>query len=608
MNPRRIAAIIVLVMFSTTWRATGLAASEDPALPATSEAVFQLLVNPGMEEAFIPYGFEFLDTGVACKVAAGWSRFGDVEPRPCWMDARDFAHLVAGTDWVERMTGETSQVIISNQPYTAGIYQQVGGLTPGLPYGFHAAMTTIYQTSAGDPQPGHMIKQVGIDPTGGTNPNAPTVVWSEPQDQDRGWDTQQRTSAVAASSTMTAFIRVISDDPVQLPYLNQSFFDSALFARTATVSAVSPEQSLTTSFIVRWDNAVASPGAVVDAYNVQWMDESDGQWVDWLTETSQTQATFTGSWWHTYRFRASARQHYYDPGSYVNAYLFSPYAPEEGAPTTVVGAKLAGSVRGNGPYAWVGATVSILGTPYTAVSGYDGRYRILMPPLDGSQTVTVSHLPWLSPDPVYGVGLGAGETAEADWALRPPDDAVQNGAFEVSLADWEPIFEQGAEPAQVDEPIHTGLGAAMLGGPPGEAPEAGYVSSLQQTSIALANSWNPNLAFWYLPEAGDQDDQFSVRLTVTGDAASSDLPTENTPGATATAVDLVFNPSLDVEGWQHQWYSLGVGEAYFTGTVTIQFEVWNDGDESPTTVYLDEVSLGRTPGGPFRFYMPLVGK
>ncbi len=608
MNPRRIVAIIILsmVMFSMIWLAPGLSASENPALSATSEADFQLLDNPGMEEAFDPYGFEFRDSGVACKVAVGWVRFGDIEPRPCWMDAREFAHLIAGTDHVERITGETSQVIISNESYAAGIYQQVGELTPGLPYGFHAAMMTIYQTSAGDPQPGHMIKQVGIDPTGGTDPNAPTVVWSEPQDLDYGWDTQRRTSAVAASDTMTAFIRVIADDPGEWPYLNQSFFDSALFARTATVSAVSPEQSLTTSFIVRWDNAEASPGAVVDAYNVQWMDESDGQWVDWLTETSQTQAEFTGSWWHTYRFRASARQHYYDSDSHVDAYLFSPYAPEADARTTVTGAKLAGSVRGNGSYAFSGAAVSIVGTPYTAMSGRDGRYQILMPPLEGDQTVIVSDPAWLSPEPVYGVGLGAGETAEVDWALRPPDDAVQNGAFEDSLADWDSISGQGAEPVQVDGPIHTGLGAAMLGGPLDGAPEEGYVSGLQQTSITLANSWNPNLSFWYLPEVGDDDAEFSVTLTVISDAAVSDVPAGDASRAVATVVE--FAPSLDVDGWQQQWYSLGVGEAYFTGTVTIQFDVWNDGDESATAVYLDEVSLGRTPGGPFRAYLPFVSK
>jgi hypothetical protein len=48
--------------------------------------------------------------------------------------------------------------------------------------------------------------------------------------------------------------------------------------------------------------------------------------------------------------------------------------------------------------------------------------------------------------------------------------------------------------------------------------------------------------------------------------------------------------------------------AYFTGTVTIHFRLRDDGDSSASTVYLDEVSLGRTAGGPFRAYLPLALK
>jgi len=113
-------------------------------------------------------------------------------------------------------------------------------------------------------------------------------------------------------------------------------------------------------------------------------------------------------------------------------------------------------------------------------------------------------------------------------------------------------------------------------------------AGVEQT-VSLTHSWNPNLSFWYLPQSSDGDDVFTVTLTVAGESQT-------------------FPVSLDGDGWQHQWFSLGVGEEYFTGTVTIRFEVENDGDESATAVYLDEVSLGRTPGGPFKFYFPIIGK
>ncbi len=155
---------------------------------------YQLLDNPGLEIYDPPYGqYE----GVDCQVGSKWQRFWYGGPEPGWMDARVFASSHLGTGWVEKIEGETSQVIVSTEPYTAGILQQVTGLTPGVGYGFHAAMLTIFQTSAQTPVDGTMIKQVGIDPTGGTDPQALTVVWSEPDAHDQGpWAVTLRTSVI----------------------------------------------------------------------------------------------------------------------------------------------------------------------------------------------------------------------------------------------------------------------------------------------------------------------------------------------------------------------------------------------------------------------------
>lgn len=583
MKPMRIAAITltVLAVLSLTWGENGLSAQdESPASP--SEVTAQLLLNPDMEGAFIAYGPTFLD-GV-CRVADKWYRFGDTDPRPCWMDAREFAHDVMHTDWVEKIKGETSQVIISTNAYTAGIYQRVTtGVTPGLPYGFNAAMMTIYESSAGPPQPGHMIKQVGMDPAGGTNPNAGTVVWSEPSDQDYGWDLLRRTAVVATSNTMTVFIRVIADAPSSgWPYVNQSYLDGALLAQTATAWISAPEIAASETFVVTW-GAAASPGGELWAYDVQWQDQADGVWHDWIQwvppkKNLTSSATFTGKLGHEYKFRVRAWQYYADAANY----LYSPWWETE---TLIGGAQLVGKVRGNGPYAFAWASVSIVGTPYTTVSRQDGTYQMWVEPMADQHQVAISNPLWLSPEPVHGVTFGPLETVTLDWTLRPPDDAVANGQFEEALTTgWNPI----SEPILVTDPVHTGEGAAMLGGQAADVRASGYSVGLEQT-VSLAQSWNPNLSFWYRPETDDGDDVFSVTLTVNGE-------------------DLTFSPSLDGDGWQHQWYSLGVGEDYFTGPVTVRFELWNDGDESDTTVYLDEVSLGRTPGGPFKFYFPIIRK
>ena len=595
MKPARILVcfLVFLTVFSLTWSGTDLVALSEPSAPNSADAYYQLLTNPGMEQGFISYGAEF--RGAPCQVAFGWERFGqnDPDPQPCWMDARVFAHDVMGTDWVEKVQGQTSQVVISTDPYVSGIYQRVTGLAPGSPYGFHAGMMTIFQTSYGLPQHGHMIKQVGIDPTGGTNPDADTIVWSEPQDRDYGWDLRRRTAAYAQADAVTVFVRVISeDDPGDWPYVNQSFFDGAILAQTVATSIASPDLSLDEVFTVRW-GVVASDPAELRGYDVQWQDLADGEWHDWLQWDPKvndlgTEASFDGERGHTYRFRVRAWQYYAD----AQNYLYSPWSETPYA-TTIAAAQLVGVVRGNGSYTFAGTRVSIVDTGFETVSRQDGSYQMWTEPMDVDQQVTISNPPWLSPEPVYGVTFGLIETVSLNWTLRPPDDAVQNGGFEGGLSDWDAIFEQGAAPMGVEDPVHTGVGAGMLGGQSDIVRAVGYASGVEQT-VALARSWSPNLSFWYLPESTDGDDLFDVTLTVVPDLAAP--------------LSLTFTPSLDVDGWQHQWYSLGVEDAYFTGTVTIQFEVWNDGDEFPTTVYLDEASVGRTPGGPFRTYFPLISK
>ena len=572
MKPTRIAAITltVLAVLSLTWGGNGLSA-QDESPASLNEVTAQLLLNPDMEGAFIAYGPTFLDG--ACKVADKWSRFGDTDPRPCWMDAREFAHDVMHTDWVEKIKGETSQVVISTEPYAAGIYQKVG-VTEGLPYGFHAAMMTIYQTSYGPPQPGHMIKQVGIDPSGGSNPNAATVVWSEPSDQDYGWDLLRRTAVIATDEIMTVFIRVIADDPGDWPYVNQSYLDAALLAQTATPWISAPEITPNATFVVTW-GAAASPGGELWAYDVQWQDEADGVWHDWIQwvppqKNLTSSATFSGALGHQYKFRVRAWQYYADAANY----LFSPWWETE---TLIGGPQLVGKVRGNGPYAFAGASVSIVGTSYTTMSHQDGTYQLWVEPMSDPHQVAISNPLWLSPEPVHGVTFGPLETVSLDWTLRPPDDAVENGQFEEALTTgWNLI----SAPTVVTDPVHTGEGAAMLGGP-------GTVG-VEQT-VSLTHSWNPNLSFWYLPQSSGGDDVFTVTLNVAGE--SQTIPV-----------------SLDGDGWQRQWYSLGVGEDYFTGPVTVRFELSSDGEEPATAVYLDEVSLGRTPGGPFKFYFPIIRK
>lgn len=556
------------------------------ALPG-EEVVYQLLLNPGLEEYDAPYG-QF--QGVACQVASGWQRFWLGEGQPCWTDTRAFAASDLGVGWVERIEGETSQLVLSTEPYDAGLWQQVGGLVPGKGYGFAAAMLTIFQTSAQEPVDGTMIKQVGIDPTGGTDSLSPGVVWSPPDDHDQGpWDVDSITAARAVSSTMTVFIRVNSLYPSGgLPLLNLSFLDSAILAETGTVAAVAPALTAEASFRVRWDNAVPSPGGKIRWYDVQWLDEAEGTWHDWFTRTEETAATFAGSPGHAYRFRARVWQKYPN-----GAHLFSPYAPEGDARTCVACSEVHGRVLAHDGRPLVGATVALSGTVYAAASQADGAYSLTFPTTAQPGSLTAWLAGWSSPPPLLDLALAPQESQPMTWTLTLPGDVLANGDFEAGLDGW----TAGSGAAAVAEPVHTGRGALELSG-------AAQPASARQAA-AVGGAWEPALAFWYRPEAAGAGDAFEVVIAVAGSNAATTAPLTGTLPVTTTQV---LTPSLEATGWQFFSWQPGPPGALLTGTVTVEFRLLEDGEDPAAAIHLDEVRLAPTPGGPFRTYLPLLSR
>jgi hypothetical protein len=484
-------------------------------------------------------------------------------------------------------------------------------------------MLTIFQTSAQDPVHGTMIKDVGIDPTGGTDPHSPAIVWSLPDGHDQGpWDVERVTAAYAQAPTLTVYIRVTSPYPSGgLPLMNLSFLDSAILARTGSVSAVSPPLSQATDFLVRWDNAVPSPGGTIRWYDVQWLDEAEGIWHDWFYRTDALSAIFSGHRGHVYRFRARVWQRYPN-----GAHLFSPYSQEGDSSTRVAGPQLLGRVWTPRQKPATFATVAISGTHYWATSGPDGSFSLPLSPLSGTQTVTVSHPGWLAPPPVYGLTFELTETQTLTWTLHPLDDAVTNGGFETGLAGW---MSTPSATWLVTAPVHTGRGALALQLTPSltvplsvtlGAPFTLPLSASLSQTILLTDAWFPALSFWYRPASYGAGDRLNLVLTVVTQALSTTLPF--TPGVSAglampitepltttltfTTTHL-FTPPLDAAGWQHFWAHPALVRAALTGTLTIDFRLSLTREEGlPLLIYLDEISLGSTPGGPLRFYLPLI--
>ncbi len=125
------------------------------------------------------------------------------------MSAADFAYRVHG--------GRLSQKYFTfNRQHEAGLYQQVtSGIQPGDLLRFQIYMQTwsceadkdkwnVCPTGEKSNNPAYMHTRVGIDPTGGTNPWAGTVVWATEQEAYDIW-TLFTVEATAQNSAATVF-------------------------------------------------------------------------------------------------------------------------------------------------------------------------------------------------------------------------------------------------------------------------------------------------------------------------------------------------------------------------------------------------------------------
>lgn len=477
----------------------------------------------------------------------------------------------------EHTEGETSQLIISQTAFSAGVYQQISGVTPGVPYGAKAAMLTFFESSAPPTYPGTMHKIVGIDPYGGTDPESPNVVWSPIDAHDEGPWVDVRVGAVAQSATITLFVRVNCLEPVSDPsFDNQVFIDAVMLAEAPTVSASSPSISYSLSFTVTWDNGQAAPGGHIVKYDVQYKDDTQEVWTLWQDKTSATSAVFTGVEGHTYTFRARAWQKYTD---WHNIRLLGAWSSGDTSTLVTLTGGVEGYVRDNRDIRIHGSTVSILGTD-SSVETTGGHYH-LVPPVPGTYHVAASSPGYGAPPEVRDVELYE-PVVELDFTLRPRNDVISNGDFEEGLDGWETAAGSVVSPTIVTDVVRSGGHSLALGL---DSPSSGDCGITQSVHIT-ATMYEPTLSFWYrAPSAdGTGDDRFDVGI-YHGDPMS-------------------YHPLSTVEPneeWAHAWFDLSA----YTGPAWICFNYHREG-AADMVVYVDEVSLGRASGGPITTHLPLV--
>jgi len=192
-----------------------------------------LLSNPGFEN-----GFRIVDNNAKQEIANNWQPW----TAPRTSDMPTFQNVppvyfpstkASGLGGIPRIrSGSDSQVYFSFfETHDAGIFQQVSDITPGteLRFSIFAYVLSTQQNDLNISEfPGGVAVRVGVDPTGGTDPLASTVQYSEAAifyDAFR----QYSTIVEAQSDTVTVFIRSTISDPVQFTYI---YLDDAVLEIT----------------------------------------------------------------------------------------------------------------------------------------------------------------------------------------------------------------------------------------------------------------------------------------------------------------------------------------------------------------------------------------
>lgn len=159
-----------------------------------------LLTNPRFEAPFIA---DELDN----QVAEGWQAWsiGDAADSPAFSEST--ARILEGTSAQEHTSFFA--------PHTAGVYQTASGITVGDTLTFSANVYVWSTRDLSNPDlsvdPGSVEVKVGIDPTGGTDPESATIAWSIPVEEYDSW-VLHTVSIPAQSDSVTVWVHSSAEE------------------------------------------------------------------------------------------------------------------------------------------------------------------------------------------------------------------------------------------------------------------------------------------------------------------------------------------------------------------------------------------------------------
>ncbi|MCB0061794.1 MAG: hypothetical protein KDE19_06760 [Caldilineaceae bacterium] len=238
-----------------------------------------------------------------------------------------FAGSCDGSAHVERISGIDSIVVRAadietppepGKPFDVAFYQQISA-TVGGDYSLSGWLLSLCGGSATPsdcPEDVYIAKMLGIDPTGGIDPTANTVIWTENrrnfwEGERVGWQ-QLSVSVQAKAETMTVFARINSPHRW---HGNHAFIDALSLVRAPSSELLVPETVTGTAALLLWQGSMqpeitSQPGSTHELrFDVQMRHEATPTWQDLVTDRNDTDSTvFTANCIETnYLFRIRAR-------------------------------------------------------------------------------------------------------------------------------------------------------------------------------------------------------------------------------------------------------------------------------------------------------------
>jgi hypothetical protein len=375
-------------------------------------------------------------------------------------------------------------------------------------------------------------------------------------------------AATAQAGAVTVFARVQApeNESVNHTDLDMVYFDAAHVAPVPTTTLTANPSGAVVN--LNWSGSGVAPSWSLKGYEVQYRDAAGSSWTTLQGKSSiNTSGSFNGQLGHTYVVRARTWQRINE------SYQSDIDMPGDWREQTVsLGTLVSGRVSDNRGNGISGVVISESGSGATATSGSNGLFALGVAG-SGQYTFTASALAGWMPPPPLSATVQLSQTTPLSFTMRPPDDVINNGDFENGANNW---AVSGTAPDTITSGQRSGSASLRL---------TGTVTLSQSDSVA--NSYQPVLSFWYKMEGGDGDDVFTAELLGTDGLTPVNSFTTSTNG-----------------GWQQTWLPLNLTEVY-TGSIGVRFSL-TQGGSPQAAVYLDEVSLGASWGGPLRTYLPLI--